>query len=207
MQIKLHKGYCLREDRAVRSAFRIYCLLAVLDAPVFSVSCNYKSQKCLCSGESWRLRILRLHVLFSTFTAEMSRNLLFLPAFCSWYHPQMLPVPLVNRAIYHKSSAFPSSVFFTGEKKKGTILIYEYSICSCKSRWKTAQQPPTAPRSPTHPEQGWLRTQPSSCCTNHLFPDFCLPVSSNLFCTNHSIPVALFKVTLQAILEAPLSAY
>lgn len=118
MQIKLHKGYCLREDRAVRSAFRIYCLLAVLDAPVFSVSCNYKSQKCLCSGESWRLRILRLHVLFSTFTAEMSRNLLFLPAFCSWYHPQMLPVPLVNRAIYHKSSAFPSSVFFTGEKKK-----------------------------------------------------------------------------------------
>lgn len=40
-----------------------------------------------------------------------------------------------------------------------------------------------------------------------LFPDFCLPISSNLFCTNHPIPAALFRVTLEAVLEAPLSAY
>lgn len=203
----------MREDRAVCSAFRTYCLSAVLDAPISSVSCNHKSQKCLCSmraecSGSWGCTCFFLHSL------QKCREI-----FCSCLRfdhgiiPKWLPVQLMNRTIYHKSSAFPSSVFFTGEKKKTkkqqtlTMLIYEYSICSCKSRWRTAQQPPTAPRSPPHHEQGWLWTQPSSCCTSHLFPDFCLPISSNLFCTNHPIPAALFRVTLEAILEAPLSAY
>lgn len=120
-----------------------------------------------------------------------------------WWIEQFTISPLLSPILY----------FSQGKKNKQTkkqtltMLIYEYSICSYKSKWRTAQQSPTAPRSPPHHEQGWLWTQPSSCCTSHLFPDFCLPVSSNLFCTNHPIPAALFRVTLEAILEAPLSAY
>lgn len=134
----------------------------------------------------------------------------FSPHFVHDTVPRWL-LALMNRTTY-KFSAFPASMFFLGKKKKGntnsTGLCILHTFLQKQVVDSSVITEVSSPLPGPHPTmRGGDYGATLQLVPKPLIPGFsgCPLVSSDLFRTNHSIPTALFKVTLKPSMEKHLS--